>query len=137
MPERLIAADPVAYLDHTIASWTASKSLAAFAPEALADYRASFSDPARTHAACEDYRAGWFIDRVFDEADQEAGRRIAAPTLVLWGEDGIPAGGASLLDIWRNWCVAVEGQAVKGGHFLVEEAREETLAALMAFFSER
>lgn len=134
MPETLIAADPVAYLDHTLASWTKTKSLAAFSEAALAEYRAFYRQPERIHAVCEDYRAGWFIDRGLDAADRAAGRRIAAPTLVLWGSAGIPAAGRSPLDIWQAWCVTVEGRAAEGGHFIVEEARDETLSALLEFF---
>ena len=135
MPETLIAADPDAYLDHTIASWTASGTLDGFDLRALEAYRASFRQPIRTHAACEDYRAGWAIDCLLDTADRSAGRRIQAPTLALWGSSGIPATGSSPLDIWREWCVDVEGGPIKGGHFLVEEAPAEALAALLAFFS--
>ncbi len=134
MPERLIASDPVFYLDHTLASWTKAKSTAPFAPEALSDYRKSFSRPSSVHGACEDYRAGATIDPADDAADRDAGRRIACPTLVLWGTDGTPAKSGDPLEIWRNWADEVEGQAIDAGHFLVEEAPEETLRALLAFF---
>src|SRR5258708_2874272 len=38
-------------------------------PEAYAEYRRRFSDPAAIHATCEDYRAAATIDLVHDEAD--------------------------------------------------------------------
>lgn len=134
LPETLISAAPQVYLDHTLASWTAARSLASFAPEALEAYRAAFRDPARVHATCEDYRAGATIDRALDEADRAAGRKITAPLLALWGGTGIPARGESPLDVWRRWAVNVSGQAIEGGHFLPEEAPEATAAALAAFF---
>ncbi|WP_062115657.1 alpha/beta fold hydrolase [Aureimonas sp. AU40] len=134
MPERLIASDPVFYLDHTLASWTKSKSTAPFASEALAEYRKSFSQPGGAHGPCEDYRAGATIDPADDAADRDAGRRLACPTLVLWGTDGTPAKSGDPLAIWRSWADKVEGQAIESGHFLVEEAPEETLAALERFF---
>lgn len=134
LPEHLIAADPDGYLDHTIASWTATGTLDAFDPAALAEYRASFRQPERTHAACEDYRAGWAIDRLLDAEDRAAGRRIQAPTLALWGTGGLPAAGPSPLEVWRKWCVSVQGHPIEGGHFLVEEAPAGTLAALLDFF---
>ncbi|MEX6505014.1 alpha/beta fold hydrolase [Jiella sp. M17.18] len=134
MPERLIAADSVFYLDHTIASWTKAKSLAAFAPEALAEYRQSFSRPAYVEAACNDYRAGSTIDWRLDRDDRAAGRKIKAPTLALWGANGLPGKGVQPLAVWQSWCDHVEGHAIDAGHFIVEEAPEETLKALLKFF---
>ncbi|WP_062223641.1 alpha/beta fold hydrolase [Aureimonas sp. D3] len=134
LPERLIASDPVFYLDHTLASWTKAKSTAPFASEALAEYRKSFSRPTAIHGACEDYRAGATIDPAADEEDRKAGRRLACQTLILWGTDGTPAKKGDPLTIWRDWADDVEGQAIDAGHFLVEEAPEETLAALIRFF---
>ena len=55
--------------------------------------------------------------------------------LALWGEAGIPAAGASPLDIWKAWAKDVRGHSIKGGHFLPEESPEPTLAALIEFFS--
>ena len=133
MPETLIGKAPVEYLEHTLASWTASKDLRSFDARALAHYRASFNDPSRIHAACEDYRAGATIDHACDMADSVAGRTIASPVLALWGDAGIPGQGASPLDLWRKWAPDVRGQAISGGHFLPEENPEATLPALLAF----
>ncbi|HXT09742.1 MAG TPA: alpha/beta hydrolase [Roseiarcus sp.] len=134
LPETLICAAPLAYLDHTLASWTGDRSLKRFAPEALAAYRAAFREPERVHATCEDYRAGATIDRALDEADRAAGRKIAAPLLALWGATGIPACGESPLDVWRRWASDVCGEGLEGGHFLPEEAPQATAKALAAFF---
>jgi haloacetate dehalogenase len=134
LPETLIGRAPREYIDHTLASWTAAKSLDCFG-EALDAYREAFADPARIHATCEDYRAGATIDRTADEADLAAGRKIAAPLLVLWGESGIPAAGTSPLDLWRRWASDVRGHRVAGGHFLPEEAPEATAKALLDFFT--
>jgi len=136
LPERLIGADPVFYLDHTLASWTANHSTSAFAPDALAEYRRAFNRPEAIHAACEDYRAGATIDREHDEADRREGRRIAAPTLVIWGAEGTPAKSGDPLAAWRPWVSGeLSGREVPGGHFVAEEAPEETLEALLAFFA--
>jgi len=134
LPETLIAADPVYYLEHTLASWTKTKSLAAFDPRALDHYRAFFAKPERIHACCEDYRAGWTCDREADAADRAAGKRIAAPLLSIWGDAGIPAGGPSPIDVWRNWADDVRGGPVASGHFLCEEAPETASEELLAFF---
>lgn len=133
MPERLIAGDPVFYLDHTLASWTRGKSTAPFASEALAEYRKCFSRPGGIHGPCEDYRAGATLDPEHDRGDREAGRRIACPTLVLWGSEGTPASSGDVLAIWRDWAEDVRGEAIESGHFLVEEAPDETLRALRDF----
>ena len=135
LPETLIARASREYIDHTLASWTAGKSLAPFGDEALDAYREAFADAARIHASCEDYRAGATIDRALDDADFAAGRKIEPPLLALWGEVGVPAAGASPLEAWRLWAGDVRGHGVPGGHFLPEEAPEATLAALLAFFA--
>jgi haloacetate dehalogenase len=133
-PEEIIGRAPVEWLEHKLGLWGGTGDLSPFAPEALAHYRAFFSDPARIHATCEDYRAGAFYDLAADEADRAAGRRIACPTAVFWGERGIPSNTDSPLDIWKGWCDDVTGHAIRGGHFLPEEAPEATLAALIPFF---
>ncbi|MBP7002114.1 MAG: alpha/beta hydrolase [Amaricoccus sp.] len=136
LPETLIGAAPLAYLDHTLASWTASRSLAAFDPRALAAWRAAMAEPARIHAFCEDYRAGATIDVDHDRSDLAAGRRIACPVLVLWGAAGIPAASGSPLDVWRaTFAPHAEGTGIEAGHFLPEEAPQATLAALLPFLA--
>ena len=133
MPETLIGGAAPFYVDFTLAGWTAAKDLSAFDPRALAHYRAAFNEPSRIHAACEDYRAGATLDLATDEADQAAGKKIAVPVLVLWGGRGLGGGGASTLDVWRQWAHNVQGQPIAGGHFLPEENPEATLEALLAF----
>ena len=134
MPETLIGGAPVAWLNHTLASWTGDKSLAAFG-DALNAYAEAFDQPERIHAFCEDYRAGATIDRRLDAEDEAAGRRIAAPLLAIWGARGIPSEGDDPLAIWRRWAAKAEGRAISGGHFLPEENPAETAAALMDFLS--
>ena len=137
MPETLIAGAPIAWVKHTLASWTGDKSLAAFGENALAAYCAAFNQPARIHAFCEDYRAGATIDRRLDSEDELAGRRIAAPLLAVWGASGIPSEGEDPLAIWRRWAPGAQGRAIKAGHFLPEENPSETAATLLDFLDER
>jgi len=132
LPERLIAADPDFYLDWTVASWAGEG--ASLAPEAMARYRAAFHNPAVIHAACEDYRAGLGIDAALDAADKQAGRRIACPLLVLWGERRPERKADQWLSIWREWATDVEGGPVTSGHFLAEERPDEIAARLERFF---
>ena len=135
LPERMIAADPRAYLDHTLASWTAPGDLAPFLPDALAAYRAQMADPERVAAMCADYRAGYHTDRAIDAADREAGRRIEASTLFLWGERGFPASQPDPLAIWTRWTRDLTGRVLASGHFAPEEAPGEVATALLGHFS--
>lgn len=132
LPERLIGADPVGYMDWTLAGWTRNGSLDAFPPESLESYRAQARQPRRIAAMCADYRAGAGMDRRLDEADRDAGRRIAAPVHFLWAEGGFPARTGDPLGLWRRWADRVTGQAIAGsGHFMLEEQPEAVLRALL------
>jgi haloacetate dehalogenase len=133
-PEEMIGRDPIGWLDHKLALWGGTGDLSPFAPEALAHYRAFFSEPERLHATCEDYRAGATCDLTADEADRAAGKRIACPVAVFWGEKGIPSKTAGALDIWKDWCEQVQGRAVASGHFLPEEAPDDTARLMIDFF---
>ncbi|MGB3553313.1 MAG: alpha/beta hydrolase [Jannaschia sp.] len=134
LPERMIGADPSAWIDWTLGAWTLVRSLAPFAPDALDSYRAQAADPAHLTAMCADYRAGYFTDRAIDAADREAGRRIAAPMLFVWARHGFPASTGDPAAIWRDWAEDVSDVAVTSGHFAMEEVPDEVGAALLPFF---
>ena len=133
-PEKMITSSAGYFLDHTLASWTANKDLSAFHPDALEQYRRAFNDPARIAASCEDYRAGAHIDRLQDEDDLKAGRKITIPMLAIWGDSGIPSSGVSPLDVWREYARDVQGVCVRSGHFIPEENPAACADALMTFF---
>ena len=40
-----------------------------------------------------------------------------------------------MLAIWRDWADDVSGRAIESGHFLAEEAPDETYEELRAFFT--
>jgi len=132
-PERLIGADPDFFLHHTLATWAAAPGC--FSDEALAEYLRCFRDPGVVHAMCEDYRAGATIDYALDEADLKSGRKIGCPMLALWGDKGRPHKRTQVMETWRRWAVDLRGgEGLPCGHFLAEEAPEETRAALEKFF---
>lgn len=133
LPERLIGAEPDFYLERKMSSWGKAGDLSAFDPRAIADYRENFRNPARLHAMCEDYRAGAAVDYDHDAVDRQAGKRIAAPLLVLWGSGGVAPAARSPLETWRGWADDVRGEAVDSGHYLPEENPADTLAALLPF----
>jgi haloacetate dehalogenase len=134
LPERMIGADPRAYLEWTLASWTRRKSLDVFDARALDAYRRTFAEPARIHAVCEDYRAGATIDRARDEADHAAGRRVTQPLHFLWSDHGFPARTGDPLGLWRSWADDVTGNEVIAGHFVPEENPKGVLDAFLPFF---
>lgn len=133
-PEKLIAAAPVRFLEHTLASWTADKTLDCFSDDALVHNRDWFCDPDRIAATCEDYRAGAAIDYDHDRADLDAGKKIGRPLLALWGDKGIATSVKNPLEVWKTWCPQAEGATLPCGHFLPEEAPQQTLKALLKFF---
>jgi haloacetate dehalogenase len=138
-PERLIGADPDFYLDTKFVGWSGGDGSALgriFDPDCMSEYRRCFADPATIHASCEDYRAAASIDLEHDRADRAAGRRIACPLLVLWGAKGLVGRTYDVLATWREVASGgVQGRALPCGHYLAEEAPEETRAALLAFFT--
>ncbi|MEM1079062.1 MAG: alpha/beta hydrolase [Pseudomonadota bacterium] len=136
LPERMIGADPEAYMDWTLQTWTLAKSLDVFAPDALEGYRAQARDPARVHAMCADYRAGATYDRALDDADAAAGRKISAPLMFLWAEGGFPAQTGDPAGHWRNWTEDLRDASCISGHFAMEEVPEAVLKTFLPFFSE-
>ncbi|MGE4611075.1 MAG: alpha/beta hydrolase [Paracoccaceae bacterium] len=129
LPEHMIGCDPEFYLSRKMAAW--GKANGAITGEAFAEYLRCFSDPATIHATCEDYRAAAGIDLEHDATN--AGERIPNPLLALWGQDGFVAKAYDVLETWRDVASNVSGHAVPGGHFLPEEAPDETLRALLEF----
>jgi haloacetate dehalogenase len=130
LPEHLINADP----DWFWRWHTTRGPRDVFAPEAVEDYLGCFRNPETVRAICEDYRAGATIDCTHDAADQQAGRRIACPMLVLWGAHGKLEAWYDTLAIWRQWATDVRGRALQCGHYLAEELPEETTRELLRFF---
>lgn len=131
LPETLIGANPEYYLRKKLGQWSGSQ--AGFTEEATAEYLRCFANPETIHASCEDYRAAASIDLEHDEADMA--RKIACPLLVLWGGRGLVGRAYDVLATWRERAAKVEGRALPCGHFLPEEAPDETYRALAAFFA--
>jgi haloacetate dehalogenase len=133
-PERMIGADPLAYLHWKIGGW-GSQGLSIFEPRALAEYERCFSRPEVIHGSCEDYRASIGIDLEHDRASRAAGQRIACDTLALWGERGVVHALFEPLALWQAQCDGrVGGRAMPCGHYIAEELPDETARALQAFF---
>ena len=128
LPERLIGADPDYWFDRIVQLRPEGEQ---FDPVALAEYKRCFRDPAAIHAMCEDYRASATIDLEHDVLS--GGQKVACPLLVLWGKDGFVGRRYAPLAVWRRYAVDVRGEALPGGHFLLDESPEQTLNALLPF----
>lgn len=102
-----------------------------FDPEALDDHLRCIRNPETIHAMCEDYRAGATFDNDHDEADL-GHRKIACPLLVLWSTRG-ELSWWDPLEIWRGWADDLSGIGIDCGHYLAEEAPEETYRHPRAF----
>jgi len=130
LPERLIGGDPEFYLRAKLKQW--SRTEGGITEEAMAEYLRCFRDPACIHATCEDYRAAASIDLEHDEADLD--HKIDCPLLTLWGDRGLVGRHYDVLSVWRQRAANVQSSALPCGHYVPEEAPEETLEALNAFF---
>ena len=130
LPEVLIGGAAEHWLRTKLDQWSAPG--ARFAGEAVREYVRCF-DEASIHATTEEYRAGATIDLVHDEEAWGTGQRVTCPALVLWGAEGLVGRRYDVLGVWREYAADVQGHAVPGGHFLPEEAPDETLVALRRF----
>lgn len=133
LPEALIASDPVRYIRSVMGKRHAG--LAAFAPEAMAEYERCVQIPGTAQGVCEDYRASAGIDLEHDRADVAAGNRLAQPLRVLWGEHGAVGQCFDVLPLWRERAIDVSGQALPCGHYIAEEAPSLLLDEALNFFT--
>lgn len=104
----------------------------AFPPEVYEAYYEHY-DAACIHAICEEYRAGEKIDRMHDAFDLAAGTTISAPTLVLWGANGLVEKFFEPLVLWQRLCDDVRGCSLPCGHFIPEEAPVPMMAEVRKF----
>jgi haloacetate dehalogenase len=135
-PERLMSADPDYFVRKKLAK--TKQGLSFFDEAALAEYIRCFRNPATVHAMCEDYRATFGVDLEMDEIDVAAGRKVACPVLLLWGATGGVGRNHDSMAIWPRYAADIRGgKALPCGHYLSEEAPDETYAELRAFFGEQ
>lgn len=131
-PERLICADLDYYINYKLNKKGVGLSI--FAPEALAEY-VRCTTPEQTHAVCEDYRATVTLDYAFDKADFEAGRKIACPVFVLWGENSHVGRHLRPIESWSRWAEDLRGHSIPTGHYPAEQRPDLVGPALLDFFS--
>jgi haloacetate dehalogenase len=133
LPEALIESDPARYVRGVMGARYAG--LAAFAPEALAEYERCAALPGTARSIAEDYRASATLDLEHDRADVAAGRQLLQPLRVLWGQHGAVGRCFDVLALWRERAAQVTGCALDCGHYLAEEAPEQVIAQAQEFFT--
>jgi haloacetate dehalogenase len=138
MPERLIDANPVAYVREVMGR--RHGGLGVFAPEAMAEYERCIALPGSAQSICEDYRASANIDLEHDRADREAGRRLTMPLRVLWGAEGVVGRCFEVPALWRSGVAEPDknfsGRALPCGHYIAEAAPQALLEEAQAFFKD-
>ena len=132
LPEALIGSDPVRYVRSVMGARHAG--LAAFAPEALAEYERCAAIAGTAEAICADYRASAGIDLQHDQQDLDAGRRLAQPLRVLWGEHGAVGRSFDVPALWQSYASQFTGRSLPCGHYIAEEAPALLLEEILTFF---
>lgn len=133
LPEALIESDPVRYIRSVMGKRHAG--LAAFAPKAMQEYERCIQIAGSARGICEDYRASATIDLEHDRDDIVAGKKLAFPLRILWGEHGAVGANFDVLKLWQERGVEVSGRALPCGHYIAEELPAELLAEAHHFFS--
>ncbi len=136
LPERMMAG--------VSAQWFMEKKLSKpgiglgfFDPEAFAEYVRCFTWKT-IRGSCEDYRACATCGFEMDDADKKDGHKVTCPLLVTWGaksHTGSVYG--DVLAGWRHYATDVSGGPIDCGHYVPEEAPEETLQWLLRHFGDR
>ena len=88
------------------------------------------ADPEALHGSFAAYRA---LDATIAQNQQRTTRRLTLPVLAIGGADGIGEGAANTMKLAAN---DVQSVVIPGsGHYCLEEAAEEVLAALTTFLA--
>lgn len=132
LPERLISSDPEYFLTSKLSAWSKGNH-EAFDHEAVTEYVRCF-DAETIHSTCEDYRAGATIDLEHDKQDK--GKKLKMPVQALWGAKGLVAELYDVPGVWGIYAESVEGESLPCGHFIPEEAPEQTTDKLISFFKQ-
>ncbi len=105
-----------------------------FDPAAFEEYVRCFTEKT-IKGSCADYRACASCDLEQDSEDFEAGRKLTMPTLAIWGSrshTGTIWG--DLVPIWKRYAENVTGGPIECGHYVPEEAPDQTYDWFQRFF---
>lgn len=100
-------------------------------------YAAFFEKESVVRASCDDYRAGAEEDVLLQEDDQRQGRKVAVPTLLVYSSKYLGKR-YDVKSVWKEWVregTRIETVGIEEvGHFVAEEAPEQTTEAMMRFY---
>jgi haloacetate dehalogenase len=133
LPEEIIEQNPNLFYGYLLERW--ASDIARLDPGAVEAYLEQYRDPRKIQAQCEDYRAGATVDRLYDQANRDAGDQMDCPVLVLWSTGYLGDKARSPLDSWRKWAGDVSAVAIECGHFIVEEEPRLAADAMVNFFA--
>jgi haloacetate dehalogenase len=128
----MIQGDPDFFFETCLFGWGAAASTD-FDAAQLAAYRRSWRDPATIAGYCNDYRAALSVDMADDIAD--AGRRVLAPALILYGASGAMARLYDVPATWTDRCASLEAATIPGGHFFPDSAPGAVVEQLISFLA--
>ncbi|EMC98478.1 hypothetical protein BAUCODRAFT_32526 [Baudoinia panamericana UAMH 10762] len=100
------------------------------------DHYCTLFDKAETiSGSCADYAAGAFEDVVEQEKDQQAGRKVTVPTMVIYSKKNLGRM-HDVEGVWKKWVDGdLRGEAIPNGygHYLPEECPEEVAKLVLDF----
>ncbi|TQV77912.1 alpha/beta fold hydrolase [Denitrobaculum tricleocarpae] len=131
IPESLIRGDPEIFMGQILTGLPGQT--APYDPEAFKAYIAASTSEEAIVALCECFRAGLSQDIGHDRDDRAAGRTIACPTLVMWGDQGVVGKNFDIRSIWKAWAPDSRFEPMPCGHFIPEEEPDRALRALREF----
>jgi haloacetate dehalogenase len=134
LPERMMAGvSPQWYMERKLSK--PGIGLGFFDPAAFAEYVRCFNWKT-IRGSCEDYRACATCDFEMDAADFKADRKVTAPLRVTWGARSHTGKVYDdVLGIWKKYAADVSGGPIDCGHYVPEEAPDETLRHLLEHFA--
>ncbi len=134
IPEKLIEGKEDYYILKKLTKLGIGKG--GFSEETLKEY-ARCCTPENIHGVCEDYRAAVTIDMAMDTADFEAGRKVACPAAIYWGEYSHTHKYFDPLKAWPQYCSDIRRiKSLPCGHYPAEQVPEEVYSELCGFFKD-
>jgi pimeloyl-ACP methyl ester carboxylesterase len=106
--------------------------------DAMEIYAEAFKRESVIRASCDDYRAGAMEDSKLQVEDQSEEKKVDVDVLAVYSS-GYLGGRYDVRKVWEEW-MGKGGLEVLGigegiGHFVAEEAPEETAAAVVEFYN--